>query len=127
MPGRIDNAAFREGNIYLTIEDLDWGLQRGLPFELGDENQRTALPEGSKFVVRLPEEEGGVWLNDFGAPAAWACSTKPAALKILGLKRLKAIPSPACFAVFADSDCYSVAAHRRCLPCLLYWKQQENL
>eukprot|EP00286_Rhodomonas_abbreviata_P010891 CAMPEP_0181319852 /NCGR_PEP_ID=MMETSP1101-20121128/17799_1 /TAXON_ID=46948 /ORGANISM="Rhodomonas abbreviata, Strain Caron Lab Isolate" /LENGTH=354 /DNA_ID=CAMNT_0023427493 /DNA_START=50 /DNA_END=1110 /DNA_ORIENTATION=+ len=74
--GRVEDAVFEHGRIFIAIVDLEWGNQIGLPFT-------TSSLGNSRFVVDLVKEGAGLWPASFGHPGAFACKTMTAARSAL--------------------------------------------
>ena len=113
LPGKISTVSVTESStIRLLVKDLRWGNQKGLPFECGADKERE-LPAGSFFEVELPGEEGGIWLNAFGAPGALAASTVKFAKRMHEqTKRPFWRATPAHFVLYLPDDAHAVGGHR---------------
>ena len=118
--GGIHKASFDNDlkSVLLELRNLNYGRQTGLPFGLGSPTS-TSLGPDAVFTVRLPEEDGGVWLDDFGAPALWSVNTVRTWDKVLKAYKNRAnidkCFTPAVFCVAAASDDGQVPGHRKIL------------
>jgi hypothetical protein len=93
----VDSNACFGGSGILTVEGLTWTAPDGLPF---------AVPAGklfaSLFTVRVPHEEGGVWLDCFGTPFEFSATKVAVFSTISKLKNAadwRSLPSPSSFAL----------------------------
>jgi hypothetical protein len=92
-----DKDSWFGGSGILTVEGLTWTAPDGLPFSVPAGKQFA-----SSFTVRVPQEEGGVWLDCFGTPFEFS-GTKVAVFSTIN--KLKAagdwrsLPSPSSFAL----------------------------
>ena len=117
LPGKvtkIDIDATGTGSVNLTIGRLGWGNQKGLPFKLGTKAKPWDMDEKATFWASLPSEDGGLWLQDFGAPSLWAADTVAAfdELKAKEQHKLEWYESPTHFCILLDNDRGTVGGHR---------------
>jgi hypothetical protein len=86
----------------LHLANLRWASTDGLPFPV------SAGQLADEFVVQLPEEAGGVWLDGFGSPFHFAASSVAAmnALEAMLKKDTSAAarPAPSAFGLVLKDD-----------------------
>lgn len=90
------------GSLLVHVHKLSWGNQKGLPFLTGTEESQ--VTPNSEFVVRFPEEDGGLWLDDLKAPAIWAAENVRFYKRLKSIKPREKLPTPATFAIFSPDD-----------------------
>eukprot|EP00961_Rhodomonas_salina_P269046 3635484-Rhodomonas_salina.1 len=103
------------GSLLVHLHKFSWGNQVGLPFKTGASDNDQTIPD-AEWIVRFPEEDGALWLEDFKSPACWAAAN---ALCYQKLRRnypgKPSSPTPAVFAVYAPDDSDRVGHHSKWL------------
>ena len=67
-------------HLLLSLDELQWGDLRGLPFPVRED---TSLTAGSEFVISLKEESSSLWLACFGHVPSWSAARLSDVDKIL--------------------------------------------
>eukprot|EP00961_Rhodomonas_salina_P267622 3616196-Rhodomonas_salina.1 len=92
------------GSLLVHLHKFSWGNQVGLPFKTGASDDDQSITD-AEWVVRFPEEDGGLWLEDFKSPACWAAANAQCYQNLRKKYPGKpTTPTPAVFGVYAPDD-----------------------